>query len=735
MPGKLAVVLATPAGVNPAALSSALASFHPDAVQKIVCADDRESLPPETTGIGWDRLFLALEPRQFALAAGVAEAQQLLSGAYESVLVVLTGSAIVTGPLTSLISSEGDLTFPARVRHLPPQDNLSPAPGQLLVEGRYSPIAFHAKSASFKSLTALSRLLCAGASLPAGRAIEILGIDNDVASSDASDLAVGPWKAPRGPIALIDGEGHDPKRPWLLVSSVTRPRVRLSQHDGLRELLWNHADQLGGTPTEPTMPDGMLVGPIIRRLVRDNITASFAGQPLFANPTTDPIAFTDWLNAPDGLLGRFWKAVYESRSDLQSTFPEVRIGALENFRIWMLDRIGIEYQSPFVRPFTSRGYGLGASTFEAGGVNVIGYLDRTSGIGLEAARIASALEMVGVPVSRVAIGDSPSPIVDDEMDLDQRLRFDTNVIVVTAEQLSRLAGQLNQDPFTGRRSVGYWFWELSTPSDAAAKAITLLDQVWAPTEFVRESFAQLDSRKVKLSPPARPTFTPKTRFDRTQLGLPNDRVIFLCTLDMFSVVERKNPFGVIDSFRAAFEPDEGPLLLVKTLNGDQRGDCLERVLMACSDRPDIEVRDGHLSRDEQLSLIAESDVLVSLHRSEGYGLHLAEAMAAGTPIITTNYSGPVDFLDGSCAELIPYHLVPVKELDGAYGNGEWAEPDLVAAANAMRRLFDDPSQRSLLAAAARNRIDQMPAAYSTGVQMRLLLSQLPALPPEEHRDH
>ena len=483
------------------------------------------------------------------------------------------------------------------------------------------------------------------------------------------------------------------------------------------------------------MPDGMLIGPIIRRLARDNITASFAGQPLIANPTTDPIAFTDWLNEPDGLLGRFWKAVYESRSELQSTFPEVRIGDLENFRIWMLDRIGIEYQSPFVRPFTSRGYGLGVSTFEAGGVNVIGYLDRTSGIGLEAARIASALEMVGVPVSRVAIGDSPSPIVDNAMDLDQRLRFDTNVIVVTAEQLSRLARQLNQDPFTGRRSVGYWFWELSTPSEAAAKAITLLDQVWTPTEFVRESFAQLDSTKVELLPPARPVFTPKTSFVRTQLGLPNDRVIFLCTLDMFSVVERKNPFGVIDSFRAAFEPDEGPLLLVKTLNGDQRGDCLERVLMACSDRPDIEVRDGHLSRDEQLSLIAESDVLVSLHRSEGYGLHLAEAMAAGTPIITTNYSGPVDFLDGSCAELIPYHLVPVKELDGAYGNGEWAEPDLGAASNAMRRLFDDPSQRSLLAAAARNRIDQMPTAYSTGVQMRLLLSQLPALPPEEHRDH
>jgi glycosyltransferase involved in cell wall biosynthesis len=734
VPEKLAVVLATPAGIDPTALSAAVATLHPDADQRNVCADDRASLPAETTGIGWDRLFLALEPRQFALAAGVAEAQQLLSGAYESVLVLLTGSAIVTAPLTSLLTSDGDLTFPSRVRHLPPQDNLSPAAGELLVEGRYSPIAFHAKSSSSKSLAALSRLLCGGASLPAGRVIEILGIDNDVTSSDAPDLAVGAWKAPRGPIALIDGEGHDPKRPWLLVGSATRPRVRLSQNDDLRELLWNHADQLGGTPTEPTMPDGMLVGPIIRHLARENITSSFSGQPLFADPTTDPIAFTEWLNAPDGLLGRFWKAVYESRSDLQSTFPEVRIGALENFRIWMLDRMDIEYQSLFVRPFQSRGYGLVASTFETGGVNVIGYLDRTSGIGIEAVRIASALEMAGLPVSRVAIGDSLSPVVDTPIELDQELRYDTNVIVVTAEQLSRLPGQLGQDPFTGRRSIGYWFWELSTPSDAAAKAIALLDQVWTPTEFVRNSFAKLDSIKVKLAPPAKPIFAPRTRFNRTDLGLPNGRVIFLCSLDVYSVVERKNPFGVIDAFKAAFEPNEGPLLLVKTLNGDKRRDCLERILIACSDRPDIEVRDGHLGSDEQLSLIAEADVLVSLHRSEGYGMHLAEAMAAGTTIIATNYSGPVDFLDSSCAELIPYRLVPVEELEGAYGTGEWAEPDLGAAASAMRRLYDNPTLRAQLVMSAHQHLDEMPSMFDTGVQMRSFLDQLPALSSDEQRD-
>jgi glycosyltransferase involved in cell wall biosynthesis len=200
------------------------------------------------------------------------------------------------------------------------------------------------------------------------------------------------------------------------------------------------------------------------------------------------------------------------------------------------------------------------------------------------------------------------------------------------------------------------------------------------------------------------------------------------------VVERKNPFGVIDAFKAAFEPNEGPLLLVKTLNGDKRRDCLERILIACSDRPDIEVRDGHLGSDEQLSLIAEADVLVSLHRSEGYGMHLAEAMAAGTTIIATNYSGPVDFLDSSCAELIPYRLVPVEELEGAYGTGEWAEPDLGAASSAMRRLYDNPTLRAQLVMSAQQHLDEMPSMFDTGVQMRSFLDQLPALSSEEQRD-
>ena len=726
-----AIVLATPAGLQPDSLSRAVASFHPDSTVSIIGVDQPSSLPPEPTGIGWRRLALALDPRQFAFVAAVVEAQRVLALGAPSVLVLLTGSVIATAPLTSLISSEGVLTFPVRTRRLPPSDGHSPSPSDLLVHGRYNTSVFHATAGAQNTLRDLAKLLIGGASLPTGRIIEILGIDHEVKACQSPDLAVGQWKAPSGPIALIDAEGHDPDRRWLIVGSSTRPRVLLSDHDDIRELLWNHADQLGGETTQPTLPDGRDVGPVIRSLARQSLITHLSGGELFPDPFTQPSSFADWLNAPDGLLGRFWTSVYESRPDLQITFPEVRLGILDNFRAWMFDRIGTEYKSAFIREFDSRGYGLSAPTFEPSGVNVIGYLDRTSGIGMEAARVADGLEMAGVPVSRVAIGDSLSPVVDSPPHLDQQLRYDTNVIVVTAEQMTRLPTQLRQDPFAGRRSIGYWFWELSEPSNAAAAAIELVDEVWAPSEFVRSSFSKLDASKVRLTPPSGPAISAPLSLRRTDLGLPEKRFVFLCTLDLFSVIERKNPLGTIDAFRAAFEPDEGPLLIVKTLNGDRRGDCLERLLLAADDRPDIEIRDGWLARAEQLALIAESDVLVSLHRSEGYGLHLAEAMAVGTPVITTNYSGPIDFLDSSCAELIPYQLIPVVELEGAYTSGEWAEPDLAVAARSMRKLFEDPALGQRLARAARRRIDQMPGVYSTGLLMRSLLEH--PIPKRETR--
>jgi glycosyltransferase involved in cell wall biosynthesis len=186
-------------------------------------------------------------------------------------------------------------------------------------------------------------------------------------------------------------------------------------------------------------------------------------------------------------------------------------------------------------------------------------------------------------------------------------------------------------------------------------------------------------------------------------GMTPDRFDFLVTFDHLSVTERKNPIGAIEAFTRAFpqpRPDVG--MVVKSVNASHRWAEHERVRLAAASRPDIRVVDRHLGRDVQLALIANAGCLVSLHRSEGLGLHLIEAMWLGTPTIATRYSGNLYFMDDSNSALIDATLVPVTRGEGFFPpEARWADPDLDQAAGWMRRMFDDPSTGATLAAAGR----------------------------------
>jgi glycosyltransferase involved in cell wall biosynthesis len=95
-----------------------------------------------------------------------------------------------------------------------------------------------------------------------------------------------------------------------------------------------------------------------------------------------------------------------------------------------------------------------------------------------------------------------------------------------------------------------------------------------------------------------------------------------------------------------------------------------------------------------LSLIRQTDCYVSLHRSEGFGLGMAEAMAFGKPVIGTDYSGNTDFLSDRTGFPVPYTLRPVQHGEYIFSDGQsWADPDEAAATDAMRQVFSDPQER------------------------------------------
>jgi hypothetical protein len=422
-------------------------------------------------------------------------------------------------------------------------------------------------------------------------------------------------------------------------------------------------------------------------------------------------------------VGRYWDALLASRPDLRAAFPEVQSGRHRRLREWADGRWRTEGTSFLLRSESTDGYEITDEDRADGGVDVIGYLDRASGLGEAARELADALEAAGVTVARVAIGGTASPLLDDASipPLDQSLRHDTAIVVMTAEQLPSIHQQLGAGALAGRRTIGYWFWELSEPSAQARRSAPMVDEVWTPTTFVRDAFAGRIPAPVRLAPLPRPAPEP-SGLTRADFDLPEDAFVVLCSFDLLSVSERKNPEGTVAAFCRAFEPGEGPLLVIKTINGHRRWSELERIRLAIAGRPDIRLWDETLDRDDHLALVGAADCLISLHRSEGLGLHLLEAMALGTPVVTTRYSGPADFLDDHCAETIGYELVPVTNGDGAYADSAmWAEPDVGAAAAALRRLAQDPARRAELATAGRVAVERLPDRRTAGEALRSLL--------------
>ncbi len=244
--------------------------------------------------------------------------------------------------------------------------------------------------------------------------------------------------------------------------------------------------------------------------------------------------------------------------------------------------------------------------------------------------------------------------------------------------------------FARRYAIGVWFWETDRVRAGETSAARFFDELWVASDYVRAAIEpEVDipvlSIPIPMEPPTGP-FRP-----RVDLSLPGG-FTFLFVFDFWSE-ERKNPSAVVEAFTRAFSPGEGPILVVKSIHGDSKARKLEKLQAVAADRGDVVIRDGYVSAVERDSYLAASDCYVSLHRSEGLGLTMAEAMALGKPVIATGYAGNLEFMNESNSYLVPYDLVDVPSSWWAYAPGAtWAEPDIDAAAQLMRYAWEHPDE-------------------------------------------
>jgi len=199
--------------------------------------------------------------------------------------------------------------------------------------------------------------------------------------------------------------------------------------------------------------------------------------------------------------------------------------------------------------------------------------------------------------------------------------------------------------------------------------------------------------------------------------------------DFFSTIQRKNPVGLIEAFRRAFDSGAGPQLVLKTINGVHRPHALEEVLWAARGRPDVHVIDRSLSARERDALLVGCDCYVSLHRSEGFGLTLAECMALGKPVIGTAFSAPTDFMTAENSYPVPYELTRVGADCEIYpADGTWAEPDIEEASRLMRTVVERrPPEAQAKGEQARRDIERLYAPARVGQTIRARLEQITAL--------
>lgn len=338
------------------------------------------------------------------------------------------------------------------------------------------------------------------------------------------------------------------------------------------------------------------------------------------------------------------------------------------------------------------------------GANLIGYARGEFGVAENVRSYARALQSANHPflIRNFDIGVA-SRQEDHSMDahFSKSLNFNTNIFFINADQMQVALDTMGRAAFAGRRNIGYWVWELEQFPQAWNAAFDLVDEIWAPTEFIRTAIASRTNKPVLKMPKAIEFDVPKG-FDRQHFGLPEKAFVFLYSYDFNSYASRKNPEAAIVAFRKAFQNGRDDVrLLIKSINGHRFSERHTELLRRVADDPRIDVRDGFLSREEMFGLQDTIDCYVSLHRAEGFGLGMAECMFLGKPVIATAYSGNMEFMnrDNSC--LVDYTLVPLVEGDYPHWQGQqWADADVEHAVHYMRRVVEDQGYRREIGAAA-----------------------------------
>jgi glycosyltransferase involved in cell wall biosynthesis len=532
------------------------------------------------------------------------------------------------------------------------------------------------------------------------------------------------------PLAVFDGQD----------------RVNLPSAPALVELCSRHAQELIAAGLErddryspeafTRLEGGARLTPTIRRLF---VRAVRAGE-LTVSPFTDQgrRALIDYLNAPSehgeaAGLTRLHMAIWQARDDVRTAYPHIDGPDGPGYAGWLC-QYGAEQEglNETLLPPTPQVAFRDADPMvhedpPRWGVNVAGFFTAELGIGEAARLLMAALDARGVPALPIQGNLAPPSRRSTEFSYRRpdEAAYPINIVCINGDGIPVFAREAGRSFFENRYTIALWWWEVGEPPPEWKRAFDFIDEVWVGSQHTHDLLAPISPvPAVKMTMAV--LDPPVAELSRSDLGLPgDDEFLFLFVHDYHSVAARKNPAGVVEAFKRAFPVGTGPKLVIKSINGHMVPDEHDRVLLAAEARPDITLIDAYVSAAEKNAMIAHCNCYVSLHRAEGFGLTVAEAMLLGKPVIATRYGGTLEFTNDDNSYLVDGSLIPVGDGAGIYpADAIWMDPDLDHAAKLMRHVFANRAEAAARGWLARRHVAETHSPSIAGETMERRLRRV-----------
>lgn len=335
------------------------------------------------------------------------------------------------------------------------------------------------------------------------------------------------------------------------------------------------------------------------------------------------------------------------------------------------------------------------------GINISGYINKQFGLGegvrsniraIKSTDIPYVLNDFNIVLSKHVVDDAKN-----QLEISAENPYNINLVQINIDRLQQVIEQTDKSYFLEKYNIGFWAWELENFPEESKIYFDLFDEIWVPSNFCTEAISKVSP--VPVLKMMHSIEIEKPTFSRKEFGLPEDHFVFLTMFDYYSFLNRKNPIATIDAYEKAFgKNNEQVLLVIKTSISKEFPEDRKKLTDRISDNTSIIIIEEILDRDRLYSLMNCCDAFISLHRSEGFGLTMAEAMYLGKPTIATGYSANIEFMTVNNSFLVQYTMISAgNQYYFSTEKDYWADADVEDASRKMLFVVNHPEETAHIA--------------------------------------